>query len=112
MNVDITNRGPVAVAAVSGDFDLGDHVALGDTIQPLVSEPDSRVAVDLSGLNQINSQGLSQLISLVIRSRMNRSRVVLVSPTPFVAGVMEVTRLNDWFDIAPDVDTAQRMLTD
>jgi len=110
MNMEINADGPVTIAKVSGQFDLGDEKRLGDELHPLVAEPNSRVALDLSELAAINSQGLSQLINMVIRSRMNRSKVVMIAPTPFVMGVMEVTRLDAWFEIVDDVEAAVDLL--
>jgi len=106
MNINIKNDGPVTVARLSGAFDLGDEKQIAEELHPLVVEPHSRVAVDMTRLKEINSQGLSQLINMVIRSRMNRSKVVIVSPTPLVMGVMEVTRLDEWFEMADDVEAA------
>jgi anti-sigma B factor antagonist len=106
MDIETTHSGGVRIARLSGDFDIGDEEQMGKALQPLVAEPNSRVAVDLSELKQINSQGLGQLIDLVMRGRLNRSRVLLVAPTPFVKGVLEVTRLDQWFEIVDGVNTA------
>lgn len=70
----------------------------------------ARLAFDLSGLKSIDSTGLAALIAIVTRSRLTQGRVVLVSPSPFVAGVLSVTRLDAWFDVCPDMATAEQML--
>ena len=111
MDIEITHGDAVTVAKVSGEFDLGDEEQLAGALRPLVDEPNSRVVVELSELKQINSQGLGQLIDLAMRGRMNRSRVVLVSPTPFVRGVLEVTRLDQWFEIADSVESAVKAMS-
>ena len=68
--------------------------------------PESKLAIELTGMTNINSLGLSELINVVIRARLSRSRVVLVSPSQFVRGVFEVTRLDRWFEIVDDLDAA------
>lgn len=112
MDITISRNGPISVANVSGQFDLGDEEQLAAQLQPLVAEPNSRLAIELSKLKQINSLGLSELINVVIRSRMNRSRVVLVAPSPFVMGVFEVTHLDRWFEFVDDLDAATASLQD
>jgi anti-anti-sigma factor len=62
--------------------------------------------VDLSGVTAIDSSGLNQLISLATHARMCGSQLVLFGPTPFVAGVLEITKLDKWFDVAEDEPAA------
>ena len=68
------------------------------------------MAIDLAGLSSINSTGLAELIAIVTRSRLTHGRVALVSPSPFVAGVLSVTRLDKWFDICTDLADAEKLL--
>ena len=106
MDMKIDSSGDIRVARLSGDLELGEEAVLAEKLQPLVSEADSKLAIELTGMTNINSLGLSELINVVIRARLSRSRVVLVSPSKFVRGVFEVTRLNRWFDIVDDLDAA------
>jgi len=110
MDIEITNEDSIQVATISGEFNLGEEAQIATELQPLVADTDSRLAIDLSKLMQINSQGLSELINVVIRARMSRSRVVLVAPTPFVMGVFEVTHLNEWFEMAENLEAARNKL--
>lgn len=110
MEIKIASDGRIRIAELKGDFDIGDEAKLAEQLQPLVVEPNSRVLVEMSQLKQINSLGLSELINAVVRARMNKSKLVLAAPTPFVMGVFEVTRLNNWFEIVPTVDDAKKSL--
>ena len=83
--------------SLEGEFDTSDWEAALEHIEPIIMEENSRVDVDLSCLQTIDSSGLSALIHLVSRARMRGAEVALVSPTPFVRGVMEVTRLDSFF---------------
>ena len=58
----------------------------------------------------IDSSGLAALISVVTHARLSRARVVLLAPSPFVAGVFGVTNLDRWFEICADLDEAARLL--
>ncbi len=106
MDISIDTSGPIIVAKLSGEFNLGDEQIIAGELQSLVAERGSKLAIDLSGLDQINSMGLSELINVVIRSRLSKSQVVLVNPSAFVRGIFEVTHLATWFEIVDDIDAA------
>jgi anti-anti-sigma factor len=106
MDLGIEKKGAVTVAALAGAFDVEDAQRVADELQPLVAEGGSRLAVDLAGLETISSAGLSEMIAVVTRARLSGSRVVLVSPGPFVRQVFSVTRLDEWFEIFDSVDAA------
>ncbi len=112
MEVRVDDRDSVTIAALSGSFDAGDESIIAARLQPLVAKPESRLLVDLSGLQNINSLGLSELINVVVRSRLNRSRVVLAAPQGFVRGVFQMTRLDGWFEIFDDLPSATGALRD
>ena len=106
MNLKIEKNGNITVATLSGAFDHEDAPRLADELQPLVAASGARLAIELSGLDNINSAGLSELISVVTRARLAGSSVVLVAPSPFVQQVFSVTRLGDWFEIVETVEAA------
>lgn len=106
MEVKIESSGDIRVARLSGAMGVGEEAVLAEKLQPLVGEPESKLAIELTGMTSINSLGLSELINVVIRARLSRSRVVLVAPSQFVCGVFEMTRLDRWFEIVDDLDAA------
>ena len=110
MDISVDINGAFSVAKLSGGFDHADNQKLADELQPLVAESGARLAIEMSALNQINSAGLSELIGVVTRARLCRSRVVLVSPSAFVRHVLDVTRLDGWFDIVENVTDARSAL--
>ena len=98
------------ILRLSGQLCASEADVLEKNAGELCAGPAARVVVDLAGLTSIDSSGLSALIQLVTRSRVSGGRVVLVAPSPFVAGILSVTRLDRWFDIAPTVDAARQQL--
>ena len=104
------STGPYHLARVDGRIALEHTDDLVDRLQPYVMEPRSRLVIDMSQVTSIDSSGLSTLIGLVTRARMHDGQVLLVAPNSFVTGVLEVTRLNDWFDICEDLDEADRRM--
>ena len=108
MDIRIEEHGPIRVAHLTGEIDPreGEHAL--DELYPMVTSPGTLLAVDLSGLESINSTGLSSLINLVTRARLAQGRVVLVAPSPFVSSVFEVTCLNTWFEIVEDLSKVDK----
>jgi anti-anti-sigma factor len=108
IEIDRTRSFPVVrlIGALSGL----EAEELTETLGELPYGEQARLAIDLSGLLSINSTGLAELIAVVTRSRLTRGRVALVAPSPFVAGVLSVTRLDTWFDISNDLANAEKLL--
>ncbi len=98
------------IARLSGALSGLDADQFNDALGELPFGNEARLALDLSKLKSIDSNGLSVLIALVTRSRLSQGKVVLVAPSPFVAGVLSVTRLDRWFDICSDLAEADEVL--
>ena len=111
MELQVDRNGPFAVARLSGELASQDAQTLCDSLHDCISGPGAKLARDLSALNSGDSSGLSALINLVTRARLGGGQVVMVAPTSFVTGVFNVTRLDTWFDICPDLETAARRLS-
>ncbi len=93
-----------------GELRGADGTTIEQKLHPLIAERDRAMIIDLSEMPSIDSCGLSQLISLTTHARLSQSQVILVGPTPFVAGVFRKTELDKWFDMATDVEEAGRRL--
>lgn len=111
MGLEIDESRPFAVARVSGKFYGADLRPLTEKLEELVSGENARLAIDLSAVEMIDSSGLSAMMNLVTRSRLGGGKVVLISPSPFVANVLEITRLNQWFDVCDSLEEAERRLS-
>ena len=93
-----------------GDLRSEAGPAIEQELHPLLGERGAALVVDLSEMPSVDSGGLSHLISLATHARLSQSRVILVNPTPFVAGVFNMTKLDTWFDLAEDAAEARRRL--
>ncbi|MFH0983134.1 MAG: STAS domain-containing protein [Planctomycetota bacterium] len=110
MMLTIDKSGPFPVAKMTGEWRATDGHEYRDELHPLVATAGAKLAIDLSGLHLIDSSGLAVLINVVTHARLANARVILVAPSPFIAGVFEVTRLNTWFDICRDLGEAAKLL--
>jgi len=113
MLMDIHIEEPVGGVSVIGlNGELGSHAedSIREQLHPVVGEKNARVIIDLSNVRTIDSSGLGHLISLVTHSRMTESRVILCGASSFVRGVLDVTQLDRWFEMASSVDDAFTLL--
>ncbi len=107
MEINIEKRsGGVSVIGLFGE--LGSHAedSIREQLHPIVGDKSAKVVIDLSNVRTIDSSGLGHLISLVTHARMTETRVVLCGASSFVRGVLDVTQLDRWFEMANDVDEA------
>ena len=106
MNITLQQRAGVDIAHLDGEFrdEAGDE--LSATIGGLLGENGRRIVLDMSRVNYLNSTGLSALVSLAAKVHLNESRIVLAAPTPFVANVLDLTKLSRFFEVTKSVDEA------
>ncbi len=110
MEVKIDNLGAFAVAKVTGDLRTDTAEQFTDALDEYASGTGSALAVDLSDVAAMDSSGLAALIQLATRARLAQGRVLLVAPSPFVSSILNVTRLDQWFEICPNLEEAQQRL--
>ena len=106
MNAETEDRAGIKIIRIAGDLDGMDSGPLPTILSDLVEERGARIVVDMTDVGFINSTGLSALITLTARANTHESRLVLAAVSPFVAGVLETTRLDRFFDVFPTVDAA------
>ncbi len=65
-----------------------------------------KIIVDLSELTHMNSTGISVLIKLLTKSRINNGDVFLLNPNSGINKIIEITRLNDIFSVHQSLEDA------
>lgn len=106
MQLTITHSDGYVLARTEGPLDDSTRTAFRDQLHPLVRRDGARMILDLSGSQRISSPGLSSLVALVADANTQSARVILCGLSPFVAGVMAVTKLDRYFEIQPNADAA------
>ena len=112
MLLTIDKSGAFPVARMTGEWRATDEQEYRDELHPLVAETGARLIIDLSGLEMIDSSGLAELIGVVTHARLAGARVLLLAPSGFVLGVLEITNLDKWFEICADLDEAAKLLAE
>ena len=110
MTIKTQVRSDVKIVHLAGEFGAGDDAALTDSISDLLDTRGSRIVVDLSAVPYINSAALGALVRLVAQANVQEGRVLLAGPTAFVAGVLQTTRLDKFFEITESVEAALKRL--
>ncbi len=102
--LEINERGDVTVVAVKGEVDLYTASALKERIADLVSAGRTRLAIDLAGVEFMDSTGLGVLIGGLKRCKEAGGWLALVAPREPVVKVLSITGLDKVFAIHEDVE--------
>ena len=98
LSLRVAVSGSVAVVELAGECDMSEAQQLAATLRD-AGERASEVQVDLSRLEFLDSSALQVLHRVSAELAARRSRLVLVAPTPAIARVLHIARLEDLFEI-------------
>jgi anti-sigma B factor antagonist len=101
MDLRVSNEQGYVLAEVSGRIDDSAGELFRNQLHDALGGGGTRLILDLSGSPYVNSMGLSHLVTLVAYANSKSSRVIICGATTHVAGVLAVTKLDRFFDIAP-----------
>jgi anti-sigma B factor antagonist len=95
--------GGITIVDIRGRIVLGEESAvLRELVGDLVSKGHRKILLNLGDVNYIDSSGLGNLVSALVRVRMYDGELKLLNPTNKVQNVLQITRLYTVFDIVDD----------
>ncbi|HLI38932.1 MAG TPA: STAS domain-containing protein [Streptosporangiaceae bacterium] len=97
-----------AVVELRGELDLSSAPGLRERLLAILTEQSVSLIIDLSGLQFMDSTGLTVLLSTERRAKLLGGALVLAAPQKIVAKVLRVTGLDTHFTIFPTVAEAAR----
>jgi anti-sigma B factor antagonist len=100
--------GRAIVLDVEGEIDLFNTSELKEHLQRHTAANDIRIIVNMEGVAYIDSSGIGVFLSALKPLRDKGGDLKLAGPSPAVQKVFQLTRLNGFFDIHPDVETAEK----
>ena len=106
LGLDVSERGGYSVLAVSGEVDVATVPRLREQLHGLVAEGNTRIVVDLDGVDFLDSTGLGVLVGALKRVRSSDGELSLVCTQPRIRKVFEVTGLTKVFTLYDTVDEA------
>lgn len=89
---------------MAGEIDLHSAPQVRSNIDTRLAEGQTQIAIDLTGVEFIDSSGLAALISGQKKATEESGSLVLVSPTEPVKRALSVTGLDKVFDIYDSLD--------
>ena len=98
MKFEIEDVGTYHVARFSGILDGSIRAFASESIHPLIEDKESRILVDLSGVERLTSEAIAVLVTMVSRSNSKGSRIIFVNPSPFVHAIFEITKISKFLE--------------
>jgi anti-sigma B factor antagonist len=103
LDFETTRNGALAVIAATGELDLSGAALLQAELERLEAEPElGTLALDLRGLEFMDSSGLRLVVLADMRAREAGRRFVLVRGAETVHRVFEITRMSERLEFVAD----------
>jgi anti-anti-sigma factor len=93
---------------VSGEIDLVTAPRFRAQLEALIAEAHSPAFVDLSGVTFFDSSGLAALLAARRAAERTDVTLVLVNPSPLTERVLEITGVDELFEICDDPTSGWR----
>lgn len=91
-----------------GDIDINSSPVLAGVLRTTQAEQGvSRLIIDLTGVPYMDSSGVATLVQAVKTGSKKQMTIVLAGPQSRVQSIFQIARLDTFFRIVPDVDTAR-----
>lgn len=110
MDIERTNIDQVHVVRFSGAMDMDHYPQLKETIREIKEQDVRRVILNLSQVHTLSSSGVGALVELMRSLEMKQGALVLADLSPVCLDVLSLLRVEEFFTIAPDEDTALALL--
>ena len=106
MNLITDSRGDVLLVTVKeARIDAASAIQFKDTMRNVPDSGEKRIVLDISEVTYLDSSGLGAIVAAM--KHFGSSRPLEISgPTPTVAKVFRLTRMDTIFKIYPDLDAA------
>ena len=109
LNVSSRSQGDHVLVIAAGEIDLYTAPKLQSNLVAIIGNAarDTRVVVDMSGVEFCDSTGMNVLLSCLRQARERGGELELAAPRPAVRKILEVTGLDAVFTVSPSADLAQ-----
>ncbi|HEU0274607.1 MAG TPA: STAS domain-containing protein [Candidatus Udaeobacter sp.] len=94
------------VLPLKGEIDLHVSPIVTASLNAMIEKKPERLVIDLSDVSYIDSAGLAALIQAMQKVEAYSGKFFLAGLQETVRSIFEISRLDQVFQIFPDVDTA------
>ena len=106
----ITNQrqfGPITIVDLRGSIDLGEaSLTLRRTIRDLVERARTKIILNLSQVNSMDSAGVGELAGAYVPVKSKGGELKFLNPTKKVHDMLKITQLDKVFEVYIDEQTA------
>lgn len=103
--------GRAAVIDLDGEIDLFNTAELKQTLQQLVASGQFRIIINMERVSYIDSTGIGVFLSVLKPLREKAGDLKLAALSAAVQKVFQLTRLNGFFDVHTDIESAEKSFT-
>ncbi|MEO7718130.1 MAG: anti-sigma factor antagonist [Capsulimonas sp.] len=107
LQIDVRDENGVATILLRGELDAYDAPRLRAIMDPLIKVAQPAILVDLTALEYLDSAGLGVLVAALKQVTDRDGQFGVISPSPIVARVLQVTGLCKLFTVFDDTAQAQ-----
>jgi anti-sigma B factor antagonist len=108
MQVNINLKEGISICKVDGEIDINTAPQFKKAFEKLMREKEAKIIIDMEKVGYIDSSGLATMVELLKNFRKTGARLKLVSLSPKVKSLFEITKLEKLFDILENQDEAVR----
>jgi anti-sigma B factor antagonist len=106
MDIKCDERETATCLTVAGKLDLMNAVEVKEMVKALLERDRTKIHIDMSGVDFINSSGLGAMVSMLKEIRMRQGRLTLSNLAPYIVEIFEITQLSNVFEIYNTVEEA------
>ena len=106
LSLETRHHGDVVIIYCQGRIVYRNEAAALSSLVGEVLRESGKVVLDLSGVSSIDSAGIGELVLLHSWAQAKNADLKCASPSPFVRDLLDLTRLDSFFEIHPSLDEA------
>ena len=106
LNIDVQRSEGRCTVRLDGDIDMSTAPVLRKALLEVIETPVERLLIDLGGVGYIDSSGVGTIVELRRRIDRSGSDLVLTGLQERVRSVFEITKLDKFFTILDDAESA------
>ena len=106
LSLETRHRGDVVVVHCQGRIVYRDEAVALSKLVGEVLQSSGKVVLDLSGVRSIDSAGIGELVLLHTWAQAKNAELKYASPSPYVRDVLDLTHLDSFFEIHPNLNQA------
>jgi len=103
---DVQYKGDVAIVKLAGEVDMSQSPSVHQALVEVLEKQPKRLVIDLTEVSYMDSSGVGILVDALRRVRVNGGKVALAGVAPRVLSVLQITKLDQFFEIHPTLHEA------